>query len=461
MEQKELQTSVVSVGNLLQYDKLKIPVYQRPYKWTQKNVMQLIKDVYTFRKKSAYRFGTIVIHDDSINYNIVDGQQRIITLLLLVQAIIRQCKTDIKNPELKSLLQSLKQRMFTPSFTNGISISNISNNYQLIEREVITFDEELIIFLLNRCEVIQFVLNDVSEAFQFFDAQNARGRELEPHDLLKAFHLREFSENDKSKITEIVDVWESMQTDELSALFADFLFRVRRWSRLQTARYFTKGETNLFKGVNIDRLDAFAYSIPLRIAHRFIDNYNDNFERQVDMRHMPYPFQLDQTIINGRRFFEMVAYYKKTHDTYKQHANSLPDNEKANTLLAVLNEMSVSILNVLNTYEGKHRIGDSYVRMLFDCSLLFYIDRFGYIEIDKALEKIFIWAYSVRLKYQNVQLASVDNYVLAELNLFRIIKDATTPNDFFSCNIPSIEKNFSTKTGEIEKLFKSLRYYGS
>ncbi|RYG30418.1 MAG: DUF262 domain-containing protein, partial [Chitinophagaceae bacterium] len=390
MQQSQFKTSVVSIGSLLQYSQLHIPVYQRPYKWSQKNVAQLIKDMYTFRSKSAYRFGTVVIHDDGSKYNIVDGQQRIITLLLLVQAIVRHHSANIKNPELKSLLCTLNETMFTPGFSNDISIANISSNYQLIEREVITFDEDLIMFLLNRCEVIQFVLNDVSEAFQFFDAQNARGRDLEPHDLLKAFHLREFSERDEPQKTQVVDAWEQMQTDELSGLFADFLFRVRGWSRLQSARYFTKGETELFKGVNIDRLDAFAYAIPLRIAHRFVDNYNNNFERQVDMQQMTYPFQLDQPIINGRRFFEMVAYYKKTYDTYQQQANSLQ---------AVLNAVSLDILNVLNTYDGRHRIGDTYVRMLFDCALLFYIDRFGYNDINKAVEKIFIWAYSVRLNY--------------------------------------------------------------
>lgn len=452
MKNTQLQTSVISVGQLLQYGQLAIPVYQRPYKWTQKNVAQLIKDVYTFRSKSAYRFGTIVIHDDGTNYNIVDGQQRIITLLLILQAIIKLHKSAIKNPELKSLLHSLEQKMFCPDFSNDISISNISNNYQLVEREVITFDEEFIIFLLNRCEVIQFVLNDVSEAFQFFDAQNARGRELEPHDLLKAFHLREFSEKDDFHKTQIIDTWESMQTDELSGLFSDFLFRVKSWSRLQTARYFTKNETDLFKGVNIERIDAFAYAIQLRIAHRFVDNYNSNFERQVDMQQMSYPFQLDQTIINGRRFFEMIAYYKKIFDLYKQNINSIH---------STLSEIGKEIMNTINNYEGRHRIGDSYVRMLFDCSLLFYIDRFGYIEINKAIEKIFIWAYSVRMNYQNVQLAAVDNYVLQNLNLFRVIKDATTPNEFFALNIPSVEANYSTKTKDIENLFKNLKYYGN
>lgn len=451
MQQIQLQTSVISIGQLLQYPQLAIPVYQRPYKWTQKNIMQLIEDVYTFRNKSAYRFGTIVLHNDGDNYNIVDGQQRIITLLLLVQAIKKHHQSNIKNPELKKLLNELEQNMFNPYFSSDISLVNISTNYQLVEREVITFDEDLIIFLLNRCEVIQFVLNDVSEAFQFFDAQNARGRDLEPHDLLKAFHLREFSDKDEPHKTQIINTWESLQTDKLSGLFSDFLFRVKSWSRLQTARYFTKNETDLFKGVNIDKIDAYAYAMPLRIAHRFIDSYNGNFERQVDMQQMPYPFQLDQTIINGRRFFEMIAYYKETFDIYKQNINALHPT---------LNEISKDIMDKINTYDGRNRIGDSYVRMLFDCALLFYIDRFGYTDINKAIEKIFIWSYSVRLNYQNVQLASVDNYVLQNLNVFRVIKDATTPTEFFALNIPSVVANYSTKTKDIENLFKNLKYYG-
>lgn len=34
MLQEKLQTSIISVGQLLQYSQLSIPVYQRPYKWT-------------------------------------------------------------------------------------------------------------------------------------------------------------------------------------------------------------------------------------------------------------------------------------------------------------------------------------------------------------------------------------------------------------------------------------------
>jgi len=76
--------------------KLSIPDYQRPYKWTIKHVQQLLDDLLThFRnQQQVYRIGTVVIH----KYNeenketkkieekldIVDGQQRLITLSLLL-----------------------------------------------------------------------------------------------------------------------------------------------------------------------------------------------------------------------------------------------------------------------------------------------------------------------------------------------------------------------------------------
>ena len=47
-------------------------------------------------------------------------------------------------------------------------------------------------FLLENCSVsvITMPQERLSEAFQLFDSQNNRGKSLEPHDLLKAYHLR-------------------------------------------------------------------------------------------------------------------------------------------------------------------------------------------------------------------------------------------------------------------------------
>lgn len=78
-----------------------------------------------------------------------------------------------------------------------------------------------------------------------------------------------------------------------------------------------------------------------------------------------------------------------------------------------LNSTAKEIIETIDTYEGRNRTGDrKYVRMLFDCALLFYIDKFGNTDLSKAIERIFIWAYRLRLIYQNLQLVSVDNYVV-------------------------------------------------
>ena len=59
---------------------------------------------------------------------------------------------------------------------------------------------------------------------------------------------------------------------------------------------------------------------------------------------------------------------------------------------------------------------------------------------------------------QVVQLASMDNHVL-ENNLFRLIKEATRPADFINCGLTVITGKKSTKTGEIENLFRAMKYY--
>jgi len=44
-------------------------------------------------------------------------------------------------------------------------------------------------------------------------------------------------------------------------------------------------------------------------------------------------------------------------------------------------------------------------------------------------------------------------------NLFRVIKDSTCPSDFINCDLPVLSGSRSTKTEEIEALFKDMRYY--
>jgi hypothetical protein len=451
-EREVLAKDIISVSTLLSKTNLAIPQYQRPYKWTAKNIQQLFVDIARHKDKSAYRLGTIVFHREADLLNIVDGQQRTISLLLTAHALIALRKNSLERKDLKDQLSTIEKSMIQPSFESAISKTNIHNNYleisRIIERD---FTEELIDFLLNRCEVVTFTLTDVSEAFQFFDSQNARGRDLEPHDLLKAYHLREFSIADEQSKASTVADWENRETDELATLFAQYLFRIRNWAKGDSARYFGKDDIGLFKGVNIDSTAAFPYVEQLRIAHHFVDHYNQQYERKIDGKTLGFPFHLDQIIINGRRFFEMIRHYQHvvaniSHDMHRVAGDK------------ILNGYAPKILGKINSYAARSRTGDQYVRVMFDCLLIYYIDKFGYAELSRAIEKAFIWAYSLRLKMQVVQLASVDNYVL-ENNLFNLIKDISIPSDFINYALPVVTKVNSTKTGEIEQLFKDMKFY--
>lgn len=444
MNKNDPKTGIVKIGDFLLYGKLHIPPYQRPYKWTTKNIVQLLEDIETFKKKESYRIGTVVIHDDAKKWNIVDGQQRTITFILLTKAIISHKLNTIQNPTLVEQIETIDEQMAKHEFTSEITFRNIQDNYKELERRVINIDEAFIDFFYNKCEVTQFILNDISEAFQFFDSQNARGKDLEPHDLLKAYHLREFSEQDKPQEAQIVDTWEDTETEELATLFADFLYRIKGWSKGNSSRYFTKNDTPLFKGINLEKIEKYPFVEMLRISDTYTTQQNDKEAKG-------FPFQLDQIIVNGKRFFEMITHYKSIYDTFKK------ESVKKDTL----NENAIKIMEVINDYEGMYRTGDKYVRLLFDCALIYYIDKFGYNELSYVIEKIFVWAYQLRLSYQNIQMASADNHVLKTHNMFKAIREAFSPREVIAIKLPLIiaTEVKSTKTTKIEELLKQLKYY--
>lgn len=448
----DLLSGVVSVRQLLQMKGLTIPVYQRPYKWKSRHINQLFQDVDVHHRRKAYRLGTIVFHRESRKLNIVDGQQRILSLVLMLWAILDMRKSRVNNLKLRTVLDGLrpplKRFLDNHTFSSLVGQRNLYNNYQEIKRLVQReeFTDRHIKFLLDSCQVVTFELGEVSEAFQFFDAQNARGRDLDPHDLLKAFHLREFSDAESGLKAKTVAHWERLESKKLVELFATYLYRIRQWAQGYPAQYFTKEDTHLFKGVNLER-GGYPFVAPLRMVHEHL---------RVDSE---FPFQLDQTVINGRRFFEMAQHYQQQVELVTKGKKG----EGAYLGGIELSELAGKILGVLNTYGARTRTGDKYVRSMFDCLLLYYIDRFGYKEISRAIEKAFIWSYRLRLMQHAVQFVSIDKYVQGD-NAFRRIRSANMPEEFLAMRIEGITgadiKNNEDKGKDLVSLFREMHYYG-
>jgi len=89
--QKEPEQQVQKLEYLVNSINFKIPPYQRPYKWTKKNVIQLLDDIFEYIKQGKdYRIGSIILykeHEHDEYLEIVDGQQRLTTISLVLRCL--------------------------------------------------------------------------------------------------------------------------------------------------------------------------------------------------------------------------------------------------------------------------------------------------------------------------------------------------------------------------------------
>ena len=410
-----IQFTSKKVGELLKKGNLRIPSYQRPYKWNRKHIRNLFYDLRDAMGKKEYQIGSVILHENDGYLDVVDGQQRLISISLFLHLL-----DDLEN--YKGAKQLLSAAVF-----GELSCYHASENYnewknltQLVgENEA----QDICNFLLENCavSVITMPQERLSEAFQLFDSQNNRGKSLEPHDLLKAYHLRKEDTEDER----IVEKWEQFVEDKdlsLKELFDKHLFRMRRWSR---------GETGLTNK---------RYGSYLRFTEDFIDDFkgvdlNQNFPYLELYRHIEnLPMSITMPIIDGSKFFE---YIESAHETIKEHKDFLneelgfsdePEGEEKN--LAYPEGM----LNIYNSSKGRYlKCHNIFLNI---CSL--FADRFGKDELSKEIvETLFIWSYYPRVKSKAIYDATVGNYAAGGRfrqkevqKLFQLLSHAVTPNDF-------------------------------
>ncbi|MBF0282406.1 MAG: DUF262 domain-containing protein [Zetaproteobacteria bacterium] len=425
---KELAT-VCTVKKVFEGDKLSIPDYQRPYKWSEKHVHRLIDDLLEHLAKGVtqYRVGTVVLHqqgDQEKPLEIVDGQQRLVSFSLLIRFLSGGVSTTF----LKGVFENSLSK-------SNISRTNLYNNHQLIQQRLSGYSdsqkEALKSFVLEKCEFVVVTLHDISEAFQFFDSQNSRGKSLEPYDLLKAYHLREMSDETEDVQSRCVKQWEAMVEGDditLQKLFNEYLYRLRKWLRGEPAYYFTKEDIELFKGVTWGTGKVFPYLVSQRIS----DVAATKGEIDPLSALNAYPFQVDQVMINGKRFFEYVEYYRGLLAALSSTGNSYGG----------VGEEVFKALNA-DDYKGRYRTGDQYTRNLFEAVLLYFVDKFGKEALTDELVKLFFrWSYRMRLEQVAVRLTTLENKATEQGNLFRVIQFAVRPEEVlrFRVQNPTKEK---------------------
>ncbi|MFB1346027.1 DUF262 domain-containing protein [Helicobacter pylori] len=84
-----------------------IPIYQRPYQWTEENCKKLLDDLlssYECYKESDYFCGSLVLiaigtdsETNATTYDVVDGQQRLSTFILLAKVLATLYNNEVLN----------------------------------------------------------------------------------------------------------------------------------------------------------------------------------------------------------------------------------------------------------------------------------------------------------------------------------------------------------------------------
>jgi hypothetical protein len=416
---------------------LTIPIYQRPYKWTEKNIIALLNDVfeYVMVKNKDYRIGSIILHEEGGNKNIVDGQQRLTTISILFRC----------------LEKNFAGLLLAQKFKHKISRNNIVYNFRIInqwirtkfgtdESKIKEFKEQI----LKKCELILFTVYQQDEAFQLFDSQNSRGLSLEPYDLLKAFHLREMAADTEEDRIKCVERWEKSIDDKtLKPILGNHLFRIRKWSKNEWKYNFTNNEIDEFKGISLYQSQKYPYESAMRMLDGFIANaQNDKFLKNLQIAQQ-FPFSIPMPIINGKRFFEYVDYYIMQRE-------KLFDLNKEDSIKAEKPEF-VKFYETYCLYNKHWRSGDEKVRNLYENIMLAFIDKFGFIDDFKDFcEAFYKAAYFIRCKRKRITMETILNSDAQKI--CRKINDAVSPDNLKYYQYKSYEMPEDDTVQGIEKV---------
>ena len=249
---REKGVRVVTVRDLLAED-LAIPPYQRPYSWEPVTAVQLLDDIREAcspngeegnrdsdkAMSSSYVLGAVILHSDheTERTHVVDGQQRLLTLTMILDILDGAPTLGADaGPGVPA---------DDPQAPVVLVRSALAGRVKHMDGR----PEQLAEFIRSSCVLIRVETDDPDEAFRVFDSQNYRGKSLLPHDLLKAYHLREMHDESDSMKAALVEGWEAVPDAELDRLFSTYLWRIKRWSRGLPAPTFAARHVGTFKGL--------------------------------------------------------------------------------------------------------------------------------------------------------------------------------------------------------------------
>ncbi|NPV61800.1 MAG: DUF262 domain-containing protein [Methanotrichaceae archaeon] len=272
-----------------------IPLYQRPYSWTNEHVGELLDDLLTFIQNEGnidtlemnpYFLGSIVlIKGEEPDSQIVDGQQRLVTMTILLSAlrqligsgdaksitkfIYEEGNSMTGTPDRYRLTMREKDASFFQEYiqdNGGILKLHEVNPDILSETKKNIMDNAIYIlsilenlpeyectklakFLINRCFLVVVTTPDFDSAYRIFSILNDRGLDLSHTDILKADIIGKIPFDQQESYAEKWDITEEMLGREIfQELFAHIRMIYRKGRSkdtiLKEIRQYIKPDSN-------------------------------------------------------------------------------------------------------------------------------------------------------------------------------------------------------------------------
>lgn len=364
MPQQPLDPHMWEIDKLFDSKIYNVPVYQRPYSWNSDNVDTLLEDIFhaynSPDKNDGYYTGNLLLHDNNVKingmatvYEVIDGQQRITTIILLLLALfsistIRNGKEDDTYRDLKKYiwkkitkrspekeykavnLNSTEKKCFDDLFNYGFDhpeeLFTYSKTYEtksisekfVMDNFIKIYDylmkkfsneeaDEVLDFSKYVLENVRFIAIEcrcsVSKVFSMFESINSKGKKLDEIDLIKTYI---FSELDEDSYNEYLGKWGDLIIKTENNLYDYFYTYIRAFIT--------------FYRQNIKILNFKSMSEGILKKYFEKDNLCDTFKSLIDdmVNKVNYYIMLSSpdkalALINNKRF---RFYYKVFNGTY-------------------------------------------------------------------------------------------------------------------------------------------------
>ena len=252
MDNKIISLSILDDSDKTLFDKDKyiIPIYQRAFAWSDKEIRQLIDDINDINDITGahYYLGSLIVNlnKDGV-YEVIDGQQRLTALFLLLDFVGKndwgadrlsyECR-ERSNFTLNNLSQinndTLKVYLANPEKTLIDGRKIISDKFDSDKINKDQFISKLKNVILYRIEVPPH-----TDLNRYFEIMNVRGEQLEQHDILKAKLMEPLDEKSRAAFAIVWDACRDMtgyvqmhfQKDDRETLFRG------GWDQLNLDKY--------------------------------------------------------------------------------------------------------------------------------------------------------------------------------------------------------------------------------